>query len=898
MSLIALAMLLAAGTQDTEPPKIDHTPVERAPRGANISVEATIKDPSGIFSPLVFARPAGSKGFASYPMDDRGDDKYVAELPGGILSKGFFDYFIEASDNAGNTTHLGSQQKPFRVTGFDPPPKPARLTVRSEPEGAELFIDGAPEGKAPKTVSLNPGAHTVAVTLKGRRASEHQFEVQPGRDLDLLIALAEGTGPGSLTIVSEPAGAKVLIDGQRVPGLTPYKGPLPVGQHRVTLELEGRLRPERDVELKEGRDVELSFALPELPKEPALSVDTDPSGAALTIDGKDRGRSPWLGPLAAGPHQVVARMEGRREVATEFNMPKGRDLSLRLDLPAAQPNQPPHLTVSTQPDGARLLVDGKEVGLTPWGGDIDPGEHKLKVDQKGFQPQDKKLSVAKNRDAEVSFALVREPGPARLRVESEPVGAQIAIDGKPVGPAPYTGELNPGEHQVEAHQDGFRGVAQQLAVEPGQSLSLRLALAQASKVPEPPQISVLTQPQGAKVSLDGAPLGDSPLKHKATAGAHVLRMELDGYQPRDAKFNFPEGRDVELVLAVSLKALREGSTVEGPDPRALARAQVKRAQACYAQGDFACALDGFKAAYEYKAVPDLLFNIAQARRKKGDLKEAGEAYRSFLRDAPDSLLAGEAQKWAAQCDAILQGNTALAKQEEDKEPPVLVHTVVGAAQRGSPLKLVAQIKDNRSGVFNPQACWRNLYQAEYECAGMQPAGKDQYAAEVPARAVVDGFAYYLEAYDNAGNGPSRTGAPEVPNAVAMLEKPAPAQVERAAPLAFENEQQRPQAQELPQPAPRQATDNFLPAAPRSRSKVPYVVASLGVVAGGIGGYFGWQARSIQDKDSPFTANGVTTHTITQPDAVKANDYSQRANLLWIGAGALLITAGILSLALN
>ena len=26
--------------------------------------------------------------------------------------------------------------------------------------------------------------------------------------------------------------------------------------------------------------------------------------------------------------------------------------------------------------------------------------------------------------------------------------------------------------------------------------------------------------------------------------AHALRMELDGYQPRDAKFTFPEQRDV------------------------------------------------------------------------------------------------------------------------------------------------------------------------------------------------------------------------------------------------------------------------------------------------------------------------------------------------------------------
>jgi len=42
---------------------------------------------------------------------------------------------------------------------------------------------------------------------------------------------------------------------------------------------------------------------------------------------------------------------------------------------------------------------------------------------------------------------------------------------------------------------------------------------------------------------------------------------------------------------------------------------------------------------------------------------------------------------------------------------------------------------------------------------------------VPSKDVNDGFAYYLEAYDNNDNGPARSGAPELPNAVAVEEPP-------------------------------------------------------------------------------------------------------------------------------
>jgi hypothetical protein len=89
------------------------------------------------------------------------------------------------------------------------------------------------------------------------------------------------------------------------------------------------------------------------------------------------------------------------------------------------------------------------------------------------------------------------------------------------------------------------------------------------------------------------------------------------------------------------------------------------------------------------------------------------------------------------------------------------------------VRLTARIVDERSGVATPQACWRNLYKKDFECQPMGKIGEDQYGIEVPAKAVNDGFAYYLEAYDNNDNGPARSGAPELPNSVAIEDAPPP-----------------------------------------------------------------------------------------------------------------------------
>src|SRR5438445_8788447 len=95
--------------------------------------------------------------------------------------------------------------------------------------------------------------------------------------------------------------------------------------------------------------------------------------------------------------------------------------------------------------------------------------------------------------------------------------------------------------------------------------------------------------------------------------------------------------------------------------------------------------------------------------------------------------------------------------------------------RGRTLQLLAEVTDDRSGVGSVEACWRNAYGRDFECQPLGSVGGDRYGGEVPARAVTDGFAYYIEAWDNAENGPARSGAPELPHAVG-IDDPTPAAV--------------------------------------------------------------------------------------------------------------------------
>src|SRR5205085_5773399 len=84
-------------------------------------------------------------------------------------------------------------------------------------------------------------------------------------------------------------------------------------------------------------------------------------------------------------------------------------------------------------------------------------------------------------------------------------------------------------------------------------------------------------------------------------------------------------------------------------------AAFEQGQAEYNLGHFDKALHFYEEAYKFKAVPALLFNIAQCHRQLGDMKAAGTTYKAFLRTARASdPNRGKAQALLAEVEAATQ----------------------------------------------------------------------------------------------------------------------------------------------------------------------------------------------------------------------------------------------------
>jgi len=120
-----------------------------------------------------------------------------------------------------------------------------------------------------------------------------------------LEAQLDAQGVQQVTVLSDPPGATVTVDGRAV-GTTPWTGELIPGEHHLHLEKEGEAPQERSIELAPDRSLEVTVKLapalapPAPAAEPAPApppVESPPITAGSEPDGRDEASRPLLRPL-------------------------------------------------------------------------------------------------------------------------------------------------------------------------------------------------------------------------------------------------------------------------------------------------------------------------------------------------------------------------------------------------------------------------------------------------------------------------------------------------------------------------------------------------------------------------------------------------------------------------
>lgn len=135
------------------------------------------------------------------------------------------------------------------------------LVVQTRPVAARVSIDGEEKGVTPLTISLPSGAHVLEVQTGKSEPRVIPLTIRAGVQTAQYIELQNVALTGGLDVRSEPAGARVTIDGQNR-GTTPITiRDLAPGDHQVVLEAGGR-KVTQAVRIDAGITAQLVVPLP------------------------------------------------------------------------------------------------------------------------------------------------------------------------------------------------------------------------------------------------------------------------------------------------------------------------------------------------------------------------------------------------------------------------------------------------------------------------------------------------------------------------------------------------------------------------------------------------------------------------------------------------------------
>lgn len=227
-------------------------------------------------------------------------------------------------------------------------PDPGFLYLDSQPNGAQISIDGASMGKlTPALVGpLSQGLYSVSLNLDNHELWTGEFPVKGDETLSVDIPLvSRRPASASIYVDSAPPGARISLNDQPTGKSTPsYLDDLSISPQNIRIEKEGfetfdstfvpivgdtanifaGLLP-TTVPLQENKEGEERFlpARPESTKSQTMGIlvvtavimsqnQEKPTAANLFIDGKEYGSIPGKIPLEEGNYQLEARLFGYR----------------------------------------------------------------------------------------------------------------------------------------------------------------------------------------------------------------------------------------------------------------------------------------------------------------------------------------------------------------------------------------------------------------------------------------------------------------------------------------------------------------------------------------------------------------------------------------------------------
>ena len=178
----------------------------------------------------------------------------------------------------------------------NPVPIYGALDIKSEPDEAEVYLDGVKIGETPlKKNDVLVGNRTIRFEKKGCATLTKSYTVEESNILSIYERLDSGK---VITVTTGREGDEIYVDGTFA-GHSPLDVSMGYGQHSVKAIREGR-SVMKDIDVKiNGTQTQLTLEFGKI-----ITITTDKEGDAIYVDGILAGQSPLSIDLSFGYHDI------------------------------------------------------------------------------------------------------------------------------------------------------------------------------------------------------------------------------------------------------------------------------------------------------------------------------------------------------------------------------------------------------------------------------------------------------------------------------------------------------------------------------------------------------------------------------------------------------------------
>ncbi len=179
-----------------------------------------------------------------------------------------------------------------------------------------------------------------------------------------------------------------------------------------------------------------------------LSVDAE---AEIYVNNNKVGLRTWTGLLKSGVHQVECRQQNHKTSSQTITVTEGEDRTVTLTPPTPITGV---LSVTSEPLGAAIMVDGKDYGVTPRNiTGVIIGQHAVMLSLDGYNDEQTTVEVKENETTDISLTLMGGANKITTAVRSLPKeNKTFTVNGVSFAMVPVVG----GEFQMGATQEQSR----------------------------------------------------------------------------------------------------------------------------------------------------------------------------------------------------------------------------------------------------------------------------------------------------------------------------------------------------------------------------------------------------------------------------------------------------------